>query len=227
MFMPLKIAICYYRVSTQRQGHSGLGLEAQQACVRQFAQLNGYTVLQEFTEIESGKRNDRPLIQEALKACKKNKATLLIAKLDRLSRNVAFVSALLESKVDFIDLDMPFADEFFIILKAAIAQLEAKEISKRTKAGLQAAKARGVELGRNGKYVLSVRNREAADRFAKEMKPKIEKLKASGVTTYRHISKELNRRRVATFQGEGHRWHIATVYHLMTRLRNMEQHQSQ
>ena len=218
MLLPLKYAICYYRVSTQKQGQSGLGLEAQQACVRHFAQQNGFSILHEFTEVESGKRNDRPVIQEALKVCRKDKATLLIARLDRLSRNVAFVSALLESKVDFLDIDMPFADEFFIIIRAAFAQKEAKEISKKTKAALQAAKARGVELGRNGKYVLSVRNKEAADQFAKEMKPKIEKLQASGVKTYRHISKELNRRKIATYQGEGHKWHTASVFNLLKRI---------
>ena len=221
MLMPLKNAICYYRVSTQKQGRSGLGLEAQQFCVRQFAKQSGFTILHEYTEVQSGRMNARPVIQEALTACKTNKATLLIARLDRLSRNVAFVSALLESKVKFIDLDMPFADEFFIIVKAAMAQQEAKDISKRTKAGLQAAKARGVELGRNGKNVLSTRNREAANSFAMKMKPKIEKLNASGVSTIRQISKELNRRRIATYQGTGHKWHPCTVHNLITRLKNL------
>lgn len=223
MLTPLKNAICYYRVSTQKQGKSGLGLEAQQFCVRQFAKQNGFTILHEYTEVQSGKKNARPVIQEALAACKVSKATLLIAKLDRLSRNVAFVSALLESKVKFIDLDMPFADEFFIIVKAAMAQQEAKDISKRTKAGLQAAKARGVELGRNGKYVLAARNRRAADDFARKMKPKIEKLKANGVQSLRHISKELNRRRIAPYQGKGHKWHPCTVHHLIARLKNLNE----
>lgn len=223
MPVPIKNVICYYRVSTERQGKSGLGLEAQEYCVRDFAVRNGFCVLGEFTEVESGRCDTRPILQQALTSCKKLRATLLIAKLDRLSRNVSFVSALLESKVDFIDIEMPSADEFFIIVKAAYAQKEAKEISKRTKAGLQAAKARGRELGKNGKYVLSVKNREAADRFAMAMKPHIEKLNAKGIKTSRQIARELNRRRVATFQGKGHRWHHCTVYHLLARIKKIEQ----
>ena len=139
--------VSYLRVSTARQGASGLGLEAQRAAVA--AHLNGsdWTLLREIVEVESGKRNDRPALAEALRLCGQQKATLVIAKLDRLARNVHFISGLMESGVEFLAVDMPSANRFVVHILAAVAEQEAEAISKRTKAALAAAKERGTVLG--------------------------------------------------------------------------------
>ena len=137
--------VAYYRVSTQRQGQSGLGLEAQQAAVTAFTK--DQAIIAEFTEIESGRKNNRPQLAEALALAKKHKAILVIAKLDRLARNVHFISGLLESNVQFIAADMPEADRTFLQMAAVFAEWEAKKISERTKSALQMAKARGTKLG--------------------------------------------------------------------------------
>ncbi len=137
--------IAYYRVSTQRQGQSGLGLEAQQASIVQF--LHGAQPIECYTEVESGRNNDRPQLQMALERCKLMGAVLLIAKLDRLARNVHFISGLMESGVDFIAIDNPHANRFMLHIMASAAEYEAEMISQRTKAALQRAKERGVELG--------------------------------------------------------------------------------
>ena len=141
-------AVAYYRVSTVKQGQSGLGLEAQQEAVRAFAAAEGYTVCQEFTEVETGtSKRKRTAIFQAIAATKTNGGTLLIAKLDRLARNVHFISGLTETKVDFTAVDMPGVNTFTIHLMAAVAEQEAKRISENTKAALKAAKARGTVLG--------------------------------------------------------------------------------
>jgi len=137
--------IAYYRVSTEKQGASGLGLEAQQQAVINY--IKPENIYQEFTEVESGRKKDRPILQEALELCKDTGSTLVIAKLDRLARNVAFVSALLESGVKFVCCDMPSANELTIHIYSAIAQDEAKRISTRTREALQVLKDRGVQLG--------------------------------------------------------------------------------
>ena len=137
--------IAYYRVSTARQGRSGLGLEAQKQAVQ--AHLNGQKPISEFVEVESGRRNDRPKLAEALAACRVHKATLIIAKLDRLARNVAFVSSLMEAGVEFQACDFPQANRLTIHILAAVAEHEARMISERTRAALAAAKARGTVLG--------------------------------------------------------------------------------
>lgn len=137
--------IAYYRVSTQRQGQSGLGLEAQQSAVKKFVGVN--PLLSEFVEIESGTKADRPQLRKALAMAKSHKAILVIAKLDRLARNVHFISGLLESGVQFIAVDMPEADRTFLQMAAVFAEWEARKISERTKAALQAAKDRGITLG--------------------------------------------------------------------------------
>ncbi|WP_267406977.1 recombinase family protein, partial [Methylobacterium sp. GC_Met_1] len=139
--------IAYYRVSTKRQGVSGLGLEAQQEAVRSYLNGGNWQLLAEVVEVESGKRNDRPKLAEALKLCRLHKATLVIAKLDRLARNVAFVSALMEAGVEFVAVDFPQANRLTVHILAAVAEHEAKAISERTRAALAAAKARGVKLG--------------------------------------------------------------------------------
>jgi len=143
----MKRVICYLRVSTKRQGKSGLGIEAQRAAVEQYAKQHGTTIEGEYLEIETGKRNDRPELAKALSHAKRSKATLVVAKLDRLARNVAFTSALMESKVEFLACDNPHANKFTIHILAAVAEDEAEKISQRTKDALQAAKQRGVKLG--------------------------------------------------------------------------------
>src|SRR5262249_55450711 len=137
--------IAYYRVSTDRQGKSGLGLDAQRKAVVDYLDGGKWTLLDEFTEIESGKRNDRPELEKALAACKKHRAKLVIAKLDRLSRNLAFIAVLMDRKVDFVCCDNPTATKFTIHILAAVAEHERDAISARTKAALAAAKANGKE----------------------------------------------------------------------------------
>lgn len=143
----MKRFVAYYRVSTDKQGKSGLGLEAQQQAVRQYLNGGAWELVGEFTEIESGKRDDRPQLAAALAACRKRKATLVIAKLDRLARNVAFIANLMEAGTDFIAVDMPEANKLVLHIMAAMAQHEREAISARTKAALAAAKARGAKLG--------------------------------------------------------------------------------
>lgn len=141
-------AIAYYRVSTARQGQSGLGLAAQRASVENYAKRNGLSLAAEYVEVETGtKKRERVVIREAIREARAQSATLLIAKLDRLARNVAFISALQESAIDFVAVDMPHANKLTVHIMAAIAEHEAELISKRTKAALAAAKARGTQLG--------------------------------------------------------------------------------
>jgi DNA invertase Pin-like site-specific DNA recombinase len=139
--------VAYYRVSTERQGRSGLGLEAQKAAVRDYLNGGNWKIVAEFVEGESGKRSDRPQLAAALAACTLRGAKLIIAKLDRLARNVAFVSNLMEAGVDFIAVDFPTANRLTVHILAAVAEHEAKMVSERTKAALAAAKARGRKLG--------------------------------------------------------------------------------
>ena len=136
-----------YRVSTDKQGKSGLGLDAQRRAVQQYLNGGTWPLIGEFTEIESGKRNERPELAKALAACKRQKAKLVIAKLDRLSRNLAFIATLMDSGVEFIAVDNPHANKLTVHILAAVAQHEREVIAQRTKDALQAAKARGVVLG--------------------------------------------------------------------------------
>lgn len=138
----MKRFIAYYRVSTDKQGKSGLGLEAQQQAVLGYLNGGAWELVAEFTEIESGKRDDRPQLAAALAACRKHKATLVIAKLDRLARNVAFIANLMEAGTDFVAVDMPEANKLVLHIMAAMAQHEREAISTRTKAALAAAKER-------------------------------------------------------------------------------------
>lgn len=141
--------ISYIRVSTKGQGESGLGLEAQQKAVADYANSQGGKIVKEYREVESGKSNDRPALLSALAHAKRNGAVLVVAKLDRLSRNATFLSALLDADVDFVACDNAIANKLTIRILAAVAQEEREQISKRTRAALQAAKARGVQLGSN------------------------------------------------------------------------------
>ncbi len=223
----MKKAIAYYRVSTDRQGQSGLGLEAQQEAVSHYAAGEDYDVLQEFIEVESGKKNKRPQLAEALKQSKRRKATLIIAKLDRLSRNVAFIANLMESKVVFVAVDnphlQPAEDAFIIHILAAVAQRQRQDISRWTKAALRAAKKRGVVLGRHGAEVLSKQNKQAADAFALKIQPLILRVKKQGFTTMREISEELNRRGILPYRGKAYRWHPATVCNVLMRCRKLKE----
>ena len=139
--------VSYLRVSTNKQGKSGLGLDAQREAITQYLNGGNWKLLKEFIEVESGKNNDRPQLKDALQACKRTGATLLIAKLDRLSRNVAFIANLMESSVEFVACDFPTANRLTIHILSAMAEYEREMISKRTKDALRQAKARGVQLG--------------------------------------------------------------------------------
>jgi DNA invertase Pin-like site-specific DNA recombinase len=206
--------IAYYRVSTQRQGRSGLGLEAQQRAVLDHLDGGRWRIVAEFTEVESGKRSDnRPKLAEALAACRVHGAKLVIAKLDRLARNVAFISALMESGVDFEAADFPQANRLTVHILAAVAEHEARMISERTKAALAAAKRRGVKLGgiRNGHkpftakvQAMGVKARAAkVARRAADMQPIIDELRAAGFRSLEAIAAELNARSIPTMSGTG------------------------
>jgi DNA invertase Pin-like site-specific DNA recombinase len=206
--------IAYYRVSTDRQGRSGLGLEAQRAAVVRYLAGIGGTLLAEHTEVETGKRNDRPELQKALAACRKHKARLVIAKLDRLSRNVAFIATMMDAGVEFVACDNPHATRLTLHILAAVAEHEREMISARTKAALQAAKARGVRLGRNGERLASANRATAVDR-ARQIEHVLAELNQSGMTT-REIAAELTARGIRTPRGG--RWHPQTVRRVMERV---------
>lgn len=210
----MKQYVAYYRVSTDRQGVSGLGLEAQKESIAQFLKNQDAVIIEEYVEIESGKKNNRPYLQEALKRCKKEKATLIIAKLDRLARNVAFISNLMESKVDFLAVDNPHANKLMIHLLAAFAEHEREMISKRTKDALAAAKRRGVVLGKNGAKA-GRKNSEAAQSFAETMRDIVSALKTQGIQTQTAIVQELNRMNIPSTCGG--KWHQTSVRRLLGR----------
>jgi DNA invertase Pin-like site-specific DNA recombinase len=212
----MRNAVAYFRVSTERQGESGLGLEAQEEAVHIFMQARQITLARQFTEIESGKKNKRPLLQEAIRFCKENKTLLIIAKLDRLGRSVAFISALMESEIEFVAVDYPQADRLILHILAAFAEYERRQISIRTKAALQAAKRRGVELGKNGK-VLAVTNKKASLDFASKLEPVIDAIRTEGFRTIQSITDELNSRNVSTYRA-GCKWHKSTVYNLLSKI---------
>jgi len=214
----MKKAVAYYRVSTGCQGRSGLSLEAQQLAVSQFITAQGYQVMAEYTEIESGCKNKRPELLAALTHCRKEQAILIIAKLDRLSRNVAFVSKLMESKVEFKAVDNPRASRVKLHILVAIAEHKSEQISTRTKDALAAAKRHGIELGKHGKQVLSKQNAVAADQFAEQMRPIIAELKADGFITVRAIRDQLNKIRIPTYRNDGQKWHIPNVFALLKRI---------
>ena len=216
--------IAYYRVSTERQGRSGLGLEAQQTAVRNYLNGGDWNLVAEVVEVESGKRSDRPKLAEALRLCRLHKATLIIAKLDRLARNVAFVSALMESGVEFVAADFPQANRLTIHILAAVAEHEAKAISDRTKAALAAAKARGTKLGGYRGVSPSDASRDAAkaqrnavaNSRAADIAPVIAELKAGGVTTLDGIARALTERSIPTARG-GVKWSATQVSRVLDR----------
>lgn len=207
--------IAYFRVSTQRQGQSGLGLDAQRAAVSQYCESADGALLNSYTEIESGKKSERAELNAALDECRKRGATLLIAKLDRLARNVHFISGLIESGVKFVAIDMPNADRFMLHVYAAMAEEEARRISERTKRALKAAKARGVQLGQNGRKLARL-NAKEADLFAREAGEEISRLRLGERMTFREIACFLNRSQTLA-TARGGKWHEATVHRVFKR----------
>lgn len=210
--------VSYLRVSTDRQGVSGLGIDAQRASIKRHIDLFQGELLAELVEVESGKRNDRPVLEEAINLCRRSRATLLVAKLDRLSRTVAFMSRLVESGIDFVAVDNPHANKLMIHVLSAFAEHERDMISARTSAALQAAKGRGVKLG-NPKIevaqkaaVKGVRSR--ADNFCLNIGPVIAQIRSTGLSTYQEIADALTARGISTARNG--QWHAASV-------RNVEQ----
>ena len=207
--------VAYYRVSTERQGRSGLGLEAQRAAVTQFLGGNNSTVICEFVEVESGGKSDRPKLGEALEACRRAKAVLLIAKLDRLARSVAFIANLMDSGMEFVAVDMPHASRFVLHVLAAVAEHERQIIGERTRAALAAAKARGVQLGVNG-MILAAKRKAEALAYAQTVQDAIAQARFTGATTTRQIADHLNKIGLPSRQGA--LWHPATVGRVLRRL---------
>jgi len=219
--------VTYLRVSTQKQSKSGLGLDAQRASIDALVAQRRGRVLQSFTEVESGKSSDRPKLASALHLAKVTGATLVIAKLDRLSRNAAFLLTLRDSGVRFVAADMPDANELTVGIMALVAQQEREAISKRTREALRAAKARGRRLGNpNGAAALrraqkgnkaSLRViRERADHHAVNLRPVLDSLSDEGIVSLGHIADALNERGMLTPRGGS--WHKSSVRNLIARL---------
>lgn len=224
-------AVAYLRVSTDRQGRSGLGLEAQREAIIRFAEAEGIELVAEFVEVETGKGADafdrRPILTEALAAAKRIKATtrddcpIVVAKLDRLSRDVHFISGLMSQGTGFIVAELGAnADPFFLHIYAAIAEKERKLISERTKAALAIRKAQGVKLGNRTNLAEAQAKggeaaKQAADAFAANVMPIIQQVKASGATSFNAIATALNERGVKTARGGT--WAAATVRNIMLR----------
>ena len=206
--------VAYYRVSTDRQGRSGLGLDAQREAVLRHLASRAGELIGEFCEVESGKRSDRPQLAAAVAAAKKAKATLIIAKLDRLARNVHFISGLMESGVDFVAADNPHANKLMVHMLAAFAEHEREQISQRTKDALAAAKARGIRLGRYAAERLAPAHRAAAMERARQLAPVLTRLKDAGMSA-RQMAAELTARGVPTPTGA--KWHGQTVIRMLDR----------
>jgi DNA invertase Pin-like site-specific DNA recombinase len=218
--------VAYYRVSTGKQALSGLGLEAQKNAVADYLNGGRWTLLDEFTEVESGKLSNRPELTKALALCRLQNATLVVAKLDRLARNLHFLSGLMESGVEFVACDLPTANRLTIHVLAAVAEAEALAISQRTKAALAAAKARGVVLGgdrggltaavreRGRKRGLQVRKQRAEQRAA-DLLPIIEAIRQQGAISLQDIANGLNERGIPTSYGGN--WQPTQVMRVLAR----------
>ncbi|SEE37234.1 Site-specific DNA recombinase [Rhizobiales bacterium GAS191] len=221
--------VAYYRVSTAKQGASKLGLEAQRATVENYLNGGKWKLIAEFTEVESGRNSERPALARALAAARRHRAPLIVAKVDRLTRSVAFLSRLLEAGVDVRFCDLPQLEgptgRFMLQQMASVAELEAGMISIRTKAALAAAKARGVKLGgdRGGRADDAARAAGRAARTAKadaradDLAPIITELREAGSTSLRSIAKGLAERGIETPRGGG-TWSAAQVARLLERL---------
>lgn len=218
-------AIAYLRVSTQRQQRSGLGIEAQGAAISRFADAEGITILAEYVEAETGKGTDaldrRPQLAAALAKAKSSKCCVVVSKLDRLSRDVAFVAGLMAQKVPFIVAELGRdADPFMLHLYAALAEKERRLISERTKAALAAKRAAGARLGNPANVVEAAKlgrevQTEAADKFVREMLPLLGAIRAAGVTTIGATTRALNHRGIRSPRGG--QWHVSSVANLLAR----------
>jgi DNA invertase Pin-like site-specific DNA recombinase len=208
--------VAYYRVSTAKQGKSGLGRDAQVRAVHDYLNGGEWELVGEFEEVETGKKSDRPELAKALAAAKRHKATLVIAKLDRLARNVHFISGLMETKVKFVACDMPEATPFMLHIYAAVAEQEARAISARTKAALAAAKVRGVKLGTTGAEILAPKYKAEAKARAEQLEPIIREMQKQLNCTLRGIAAELDKRKVPTPRGG--LWHPQLVSRIVQRL---------
>jgi DNA invertase Pin-like site-specific DNA recombinase len=221
--------VCYYRVSTARQGKSGLGLDAQRAAVAAYLNGGNWQIVEEFTEIESGKNSDRPALDKALAAARLHRAALVVSKMDRLTRNVAFLSRLLEAGVDVRFADLPQIEgatgRFMVQMMVSVAELEAGMISARTKAALAQAKKRGVVLGgyRGAKPTAKMRARstavlqQRADARAADIGPTVKALQAAGATSLRAIAAKLNEAGIPTPRGNG-QWSAVQVQRTLARI---------
>lgn len=221
-------AVAYYRVSTFEQGRSGLGLEAQKAAVEDYVCRSGAILVAEFTEVESGARNDRPQLQAALKRAKLSIATLVIAKLDRLSRNAAFLLTLRDAGTDIVAVDMPNANSVTVGIMAVVAEEERRLISERTKAAMMAAKARGVKLGNpngaeafrrtgfTGGRIGAEANKANAQRWAESLREVLGEVRVEGASSCAAVAKALNERHIATRTGKN--WRPCSVKLLLRRL---------
>jgi DNA invertase Pin-like site-specific DNA recombinase len=214
-----KPAVGYVRVCTSQEGRSGLGLEAQEAALARFAQAEGFDIITMFAEIETGKGADalesRPQLAEALTLARNRKTPVIVAKLDRLSRDVHFISGLMAQRVPFIVAELgPDTDPFMLHIYAALAEKEHRMISERTKAGLAAAKARGKRIGEPNPS--TVARREEAVRRAEVLRPVFAELQAAGISSSRAIADELNRRGIPTPLGG--KWRSVQVLRVCERL---------
>jgi DNA invertase Pin-like site-specific DNA recombinase len=217
--------VAYYRVSTETQGRSGLGIEAQKTAVARFAEAEGLEVIAELVEVETGKGTDalerRPLLREALTVARKSKAAVCVAKLDRLSRDVAFISGLMAQRVPFVVTELGAdVDPFMLHIYAALSEKERALISERTRLALAAKKAQGVRLGnptnlREAQAKSVVANREAADKFAANVLPVVRQLQSTGVTSLQSLANALNERGVRTARGGA--WYASSVRNLLAR----------
>lgn len=227
----MKTAIAYLRVSTQAQGKSGLGLDAQRATIEQFAEAEGFAVTEWFHEVETGKGFDaldrRPVLTEALRAARKSKAPVIVAKLDRLSRDVAFIAGLMAQRVPFIVTELgPDADPFLLHLYAALAEKERALISKRTREALQAKKMAGATLGNRtnlaqAQALGAARNATRADVFAANILPLVQQLRGQGAVTFRALAEALNQRGIRTIRGG--EWAAMTVKRVVDRAASSRQ----
>ena len=226
----MEAAVAYYRVSTKQQQRSGLGIEAQRATVTRFAEAEGLTIIAEFVEAETGKGADaldrRPQLAAALGAARTAKCSVLVSKLDRLSRDVAFVAGLMAQRVPFIVAELGRdADPFMLHLYAALAEKERRLISERTKAALAVRKATGTKLGnprniREAGYIGRVALAAVADEHAQSLLPVIRAVRAEGAITLAAIATALNNRKIPTPRGA--RWHVSSVMNLLARAQRLD-----
>jgi DNA invertase Pin-like site-specific DNA recombinase len=222
-------AIAYLRVSTQRQQRSGLGIEAQRAAISRFAEAEGISLIGEYIEAETGKGADaldrRPQLAAALAAAKSAKCCVVVSKLDRLSRDVAFVAGLMAQKVPFIVAELGRdADPFMLHLYAALAEKERRLISERTKAALAAKRAAGAKLGNPANVGVAARlgrqaQIEAADRFVRQLLPLLNAIRVAGITTIGATTTALNQRGIRSPRGG--RWHVSSVSNLLARAQRL------